>query len=159
MCNTLEISKQNALKAYAQADGDGKELLSNLFGKDKIPGNVMDRIKTVDDAIREMNTTLEEVLPYRSPQNSHQRGLNAMAMMMVVRDALCEGWEADYSNTDQWKYEPRFIYKPGVGFSYYGYVDWSADAHVGSRLCFPSRELAEYFGRTFPTTINNFLSK
>lgn len=52
--------------------------------------------------------------------------------------------QPDYTNTDQWKYEPRWVVKAskknpsGVGLSYVGYDLWLADTDVGPAFVFTS---------------------
>ncbi len=59
-------------------------------------------------------------------------------------------YKPDYTNSNEGKYIPWFEVKAnkkhpaGSGFSCTLYVGWGADAVVGSRLCFPSSELALY---------------
>lgn len=49
---TLNVDKKNALKAWREADNKGKQMLENLYGKEIFANqNVMDRIKTFEDAM------------------------------------------------------------------------------------------------------------
>jgi len=59
--------------------------------------------------------------------------------------------EPDWGNHDQWKYEPWFDMggSSGSGFAYFAYDLWGTGSACGSRLCFKSRELAEYAGEQF----------
>ncbi len=53
---TLQVTRENAVKAFNAADKKGKELLTHLFGKEIIPGKIQDRIKTFEDAVNELGT-------------------------------------------------------------------------------------------------------
>lgn len=51
---TLNVDKKNVLKAWREADNKGKQMLENLYGKEIFANqNVMDRIKTFEDAMEE----------------------------------------------------------------------------------------------------------
>lgn len=44
-------------------------------------------------------------------------------------------WIADYTNSEQVKYEPRF-WRGSSGFRFLGSANWRTGTGVGSRLCF-----------------------
>ena len=50
----ITISKQALLKAYREAEPSQKEFMKQLFGADKFPSNVMERVKTFKDAVNEL---------------------------------------------------------------------------------------------------------
>lgn len=59
-------------------------------------------------------------------------------LLMVVFEAINDGWQPDFTNRDQVRYFPwPAVSRSGLGFSdsYCGYDDGRAAAHVGSRLC------------------------
>ena len=63
-----------------------------------------------------------------------------------------KNWKPDWSNGEWDKYYPWFKMNDSSsasGFSCDDYVGWLAGSNVGSRLCFKSRELAEYIGEHF----------
>ena len=70
--------------------------------------------------------------------------------MEVITEALNEGWKADWDNSDENKYYPYFIMSPSsVAFCGSGYGAAAAAAGSGSRLCYKTRELAEYSAKQF----------
>lgn len=80
----------------------------------------------------------------------HRRAIIAFYKLTIIIQALNDGWVPDYTDTDQYKY---YIWtyikadakrKGGFGFggTFYGWSD--SRSAVGSRLCFKSRELAEW---------------
>jgi hypothetical protein len=85
----------------------------------------------------------------------HQKALTAHAQLIIIAQALNEGWKPDWNDGNQYKYYPWFEVqasadKPsGFGFSYTYYDYWYSFASVGSRLCFKSRTLALYAGKQF----------
>lgn len=68
-----------------------------------------------------------------------------------------DGFVPDFSNKKQYKYYPWFEYREDVaGFVFAGtdYTAATADACIGSRLCFATRNRAEQFGRMFQDLYN-----
>lgn len=110
----------------------------------------MDKIKTFEDACEALGITTE--LPnFSAMPESEQKALTAHYKLVIIAKALNEGWTPDWENGRWDKYYPWFTMgsPSGVGFSDCAYVGWSTHSSVGSRLCFKSRELAEYAGRQF----------
>lgn len=112
---------------------------------------ITEKVKSFEDACQilgiEPNIPQVEVLP-----ENHQKAIIAHYKLVIIAQALNEGWEPNWDDGEEYKYYPWFDMEgssSGSGFSYRGYDDWSADSDVGSRLCFKSRELARYIGETF----------
>ena len=115
------------------------------------PKSITDRIKTIQDAINELGEPDVEVAELRKLENatitSH---ILYRQQAVVITKALNEDWVPDFSNLEQTKYEPWFEYDSSAdGFLRYNYLGRGTSTDVGSRLCFKSRELAEYFGKQF----------
>lgn len=153
---TLQISKKNAINAYKKADAIGKVLLSDLLGKENLSQKITDQVKTFEDACEILGEPPK--LPYPDPSNPEEQAINATKKLFVIARALNEGWEPDWTNYSEAKYVPWFEYKSGAGFSFSVYYYWFASTHVGSRLCYKNRELAEYAGSQFKKEYNQFLS-
>ena len=78
----------------------------------------------------------------------------------AIAEALNEGWRPDWANSNEYKYWPWFVYNPAyAGFSCAAANGTASTttAHVGSRLCYKTRELATYAGRQFEGLYNDFL--
>ena len=123
-----------------------------------IPKSIFERIKTLQDAIDELGEQDEEVkfLRLLEPigKETHVYGRQEA---VVIAKALQEDWVADFSDSDQRKYTPYYEASSAGGFVYHDYASWGTDTHVGSRLCFKSRELAEYAGKQFIEIHNKYL--
>lgn len=84
-----------------------------------------------------------------------QKAQIALFKLHVAAEVVNDGWEPDYTNWDQTKYQPVFEVnatdekKSGVGLSYCDYDGWLTDSVVGIRLCFEDRDTAIFFGETF----------
>ena len=158
--NNIYIEKNNLLDAYKKGNADNKKMLENLFGKEMFrPKNIMERIKTFDDAFKELG---------------------------IITAALNEGWTPQFTE-DEYRYFPWFwLYtkeeiakmdkeerKKVVLFggdadngSYAGFASAGSSnapsntaANVGSRLCFKSSALAKYAGEQFAEIYFAFVGK
>lgn len=146
---TLSIQKKDAVKAHENAKTSGKKLLEDLFGKKTFQRDVMERIKTFDDVLKEL-----DIHPGHFANSliglSEDEAAYRKAKLIV--QALNEGWVPDWTDSSQYKYYPWFYMNDSSApscFSYYGFGDWDSHASVGSRLCFKSSKLAEYAGKQF----------
>ena len=99
------------------------------------------------------------------PAQDHRSMIAHAKLVLIIRAAnqLANGgkeWKPDFDNYDQWKYEAWFSKdeKGGSsGFRFNAYDDWHTASHVGSRLCFISREVAKYVATTFVDLYNEYL--
>ena len=160
MKENLEIKKVDAIKAYKEADKDGKKLLLDLFGKKNLVygDNLMDIIKSFEDALEFSGKTAKEVLPYENPKNDIEEALNAYAKMFLIISILNDGWIADLSNNNQYKYYPYFKQSSsGSGLSYGGCDTWRTNACVGVRLALKNSSLAIYCGNQFVDIYSKFI--
>ena len=147
---TLQISEQQARKMYSTASKELKEILEASCGKEVLSGNIMDRVKTYEDACKELGRG-----PYDEKQLA-KLGLTkndiAYQKMVVIVEALNEGWKPDVCDSNVERWYPWF--KPlgspssfAFCVSYYDYV--SAFAGSGSRLALKNEKLANYCGKQF----------
>ena len=145
--------------------------------KDNRP--VTERIKTFEDACEELGAEHPLVklwtdYPYIG-LNSQSEDVVAYMKLRIICAALNEGWEPQFTK-DEWRYFPwfvlctqeeidgmnedeksRVVYRSGHCASASGgvacagalYDASGADAVIGSRLAFKSRELAIYAGKQF----------
>ena len=147
---TLQISEQQARKMYSTASKELKEILEASCSKEVLSGSIMDRVKTFEDACKELG---------RQPYNVDslmKLGLTkndiAYQKMVVIVEALNEGWKPDVCNSDVERWYPWFKPDGSPSFfafcgSYYAYV--RANAGSGSRLALKSEQLANYCGKQF----------
>ncbi|MGA2824320.1 MAG: hypothetical protein ABSE72_12440, partial [Bacteroidales bacterium] len=130
-------------KTAIQENQKGK-IIINL--KDKPKGYIMDRVKTFEDACIESGIFPEDI--YHSSDTSDEI---AYKQLKLIAKVLRGEWEPNWNDENEKKWYPWFQWSSGSGFdfssSYYGYGNTYTS--VGSRLCFPKKELAEYFGKQF----------
>lgn len=156
---TLQIKQDSLLVAFRNAGKEGKQVLSDLFGKQvALYDNITDRVKSFEDACQVLgiSTNVPEV---KGLPRKHQKAIIANYKLIVIAEALNEGWKPNWQDSDEYKYYPWFdMSNPaGVGCSYTSSTASEAIAGVGSRLCLKNRELAIYFGQTFTDLFNDSL--
>lgn len=156
---TLQIKQDSLLAAFRNAGKEGKQVLSDLFGKQvALYDNITDRVKSFEDACQVLgiSTNVPEV---KGLPRKHQKAIIANYKLIVIAEALNEGWKPNWQDSDEYKYYPWFdMSNPaGVGFSNTYNAASRANASIGSRLCLKNRELAIYFGQTFTDLFNDSL--
>lgn len=137
------------------------------------PQNVMERIKTFEDAIKELSDRADcgdkdakrllsewSNSPYRIECS---KDLLAYLKLRIINSVLNEGWKPEFTKAEvRWYPWFSFDRSRGVGrgghiaYAYCGLVfavAINASSHsltcYGSRLSFKSEELAEYAGKQF----------
>ena len=120
MNKTIEIQKDNVLTAYKTAKEAGVDstmkVLEALFGKELFkPKNIMERIKTFEDALNELGNKHPLVLQYRFNFNNeggwtddmYAREFEAYLKLRIITAALNEGWTPQFTE-DEHRYFPWF---------------------------------------------------
>ena len=109
---------------------------------------IIEKIKTYEDALQA--TGRPNVPDFSALPEDMRKHFTALYKMVVIVEALNEGWKPDWNNTDERKCFPWFWMSPSsfaFGGSCCDYED--ADAGGSSRLKLKSRELADYCGKQF----------
>lgn len=156
MKKTLEITEEQAKKLYLEASENFKEVLESNFGKTTFLKNFQDAVKTYYDAC--------EIIGEKPIDEQHLMdcglGKSEIAFMKLktifkAANKMNNYWKADYSNSNQHKYYPYFIWRSS-GFRYCdsGYTYTHADA--GSWLCCGTSADAEYIGKQFEDLYNDY---
>ena len=122
----------------------------------------MKNITTFESACKALG--ISDTLPdVKNLDEISQKGIISSYKLQVISRALNKvgekgtekkEWKPDWNDHNQYKYYPWFYMgdhgaAPGVGFSFRDCAYVITRSAVGSRLCFKSRELAEYAGKTF----------
>lgn len=136
---------------------------------DEKPQNVMERIKTFEDAVAELSNRamngdkdagklLDE---WKISSQVVSKDLLAYLKLRIITSALNEGWKPKFEETER-RYYPWFDIDArkllfgnrrvgSLELTNYGANGASSYSHAGysSRLAFKSKELAEYAGKQF----------
>jgi len=153
----LDISEKDAIKEYPNASKEEKGLLEKLFGKKTFASTIISQVKTFEDACKVLGISTDTPDVSKMPK-SHQKALIAHYKLIIIAEALNEGWKPDWSNWDEYKYYPWFEYdKSGSGFGFnYSYWTYTDSDFTGSRLCFKTKELSNYIGKQFLELYNEY---
>lgn len=173
----IKITTEKVREAYKKGNDCVKSVLHNLFGEDVCaPKNVMDRVKTFEDACIETGTDIQAF--NEMTKNLDEHVVTYMKLSIIVK-ALNEDDKFPYFTKDEWRYYPYFwLYTKdeyekmndkdrekisrvlfrsydvansygGVAYADAGYGASDAYDVVGARLVFKNRELALYAGKQF----------
>lgn len=190
MNKELKISAENALAAYNNTDANGRELLEHLFGKEIFTQDIKDKVKTFEDAVAILGDEHPLVAQFRVIESSFKEADNnlhlfAYARLVIIAEALNEGWKPKFDG-DECRYYPWFyiytkaeyekldedekkdcrvvgrsysnaVANGGVVYASAGSASSGSYAGSGSRLAFKTRELAEYCGKQFIDIWERFL--
>ncbi|MBS1988729.1 hypothetical protein JST56_07120 [Candidatus Dependentiae bacterium] len=157
MSTTVEIDKDALLKAHKSGTAAEKKLLEKLHGKDMFQPDLMQTVKSIADIYRLAGVNARS---YALPKTAtaDQIAENAFRKLRLAAQIMNQGWKPDWSNDNQYKYYPYFVWdnkKKGFSFAHVGCLYTLTS--VGSRLCFRTSALAEFFGKTFLSEYNDFL--
>ena len=183
MTDNIEIKKQNIINAYRNGNDEQKAFLVNLFGNDIAeeakPKNIMERVRTFEDACRTLGEEHPMVLAYQNTKIhiTDYFGTDdviAYLKLRIICAALNEGWEPKFT-TDEYRWftwfelftqqelddmseeqRSRVVARSYNNAFAYGGV---AYASASSRLAFKSKELAEYCGKQFIDIWADFVFK
>ena len=158
MSETLEIKRQAAIKAHDEASTKGKTLLENLFGKRVFQKDIKERIKTFDDVLDYHNLIAEDFFNQCSKLSKDEI---VYRKIKLIAEALNEGWTPDWSNGEWDKWYPWFKMDDSSSagrFSFLASDNRRSTSVVGSRLCFKSKDLADYAGTQFLDIYKDFFT-
>lgn len=120
--------------------------------------DITKKIKSYEDACKVLGLNPENQPCVDSVSEKDRNSIIAYHKLIVIVRALNEGWEADFSNHDQYKYW-NWLWVDTAGFvsaSTYSTAT-IAYAYIGSRLCFKNRKLAEYAITQFKSLYEEYL--
>ena len=113
--------------------------------------DIKDKVKSFEDACKVLDITPSVPVVTGIPEK-YQKPLIANYQLMVIAEALNEGWTPDWSNGEWDKWYPWFNMdnsSSAVRFSFSAADLQRSVSGVGSRLYFKSEELADYAGTQF----------
>ena len=113
--------------------------------------DIKDKVKSFEDACKVLDITPSVPVVTGIPEK-YQKPLIANYQLMVIAEALNEGWTPDWSNGEWDKWYPWFNMDNSSSagrFSFHDADYLRSRSTFGSRLCFKSEELADYAGTQF----------
>ena len=181
MKETIEIGKSDLQKLYKTltsypqvAQEQVKNEFEKVFNKNDLKYNIINCVKTFDDAVEMLGKSDERVKVYYAiaPLKDIPNDIKAEMKLVVICAALNDGWKPTFKD-NEYRYYPWFyLYtkkewekldedeknRRGVRFGGLAsdgalcgfasarsiYAPSNADASIGSRLCLKNKDLAEY---------------
>ena len=123
----------------------------------------MSEIKTFEQACMALGVDANALPDFSMIPERHWKALMAHYKLVIIVEAVNQGWKPDWSNHNEPKYElwpdviPDETKPSGFGLSYGDTDCWFTNAIVGSRLCFKSRELAKHTFETFKELYEDYM--
>jgi hypothetical protein len=157
----LAVPRKRAIRTYNELDGPGKEKMQALFGKKALgittpkrttPLNITERATSYKNVCKIIKVNPLKDRPYTNPRNIRQEYFNQIFVIDNITECLCEGKALTFADKNQEKWFPVFIWdeqKKGFVFLSANYDYTRTDAGLSPRLCFPTKELATFAGKTF----------
>lgn len=113
------------------------------------------KIKTFAAACKALGRSTEiPDFPGLTPKQ--RKSFIAEYKLTIITEAYNEGWYPDWKDDDQPKYQLWFRMNPTFELYYVTYHYESS--FVPSRLCFKSREIAEYVAKTFIKLLRDYMN-
>lgn len=182
MKDKVSIKKENVMNAYHHATEEQKELLENMFGKGMFqPKNIMERVKTFEDAVAILGDKHILVKEYWNVVNHTivlTKNLIAYLKLRIICAALNEGWKPKFDGEEYRNYPWFCIYTKkayewlsedekkecrvvglshGNAYSGSGVQTLSSGANSSSLIVLKTRELAEYCEKQFIDIWSDYL--
>lgn len=161
---TIQLTKQDALKLYNETTKEGKKFLEEKFGDKTFSFKIEDRINSFEDACRENGIEPEDVLPYTDPQTPDEKSINAYAKLVQIIRAFNEGKIPDWKNSSQYKYYPWFWMDgrkspSGSGLSFDDFDFVVSYTCVASRLCLLEQRHVEIVAKKFEDIYIDYMTQ
>ncbi|MDR1553337.1 MAG: hypothetical protein LBS69_07740 [Prevotellaceae bacterium] len=121
------------------------------------PKDITKQVKSYEDACKVLG--IEPVADEVLLKSGFTKDEIAYRKLKTIAKALNEGWEPDWANRNEYKYWPWFLFdgaNAGFASAPAHNAASNASAHIGSRLCFKTRELAEFAGTQFIDIYNEY---
>ncbi len=141
-------TKTEALQRLTAIEAETKELRKIIETADQ-KGPVLDRLHSFEDACRIKGVLPNDILRFPAPKNEWEEAKNAEDMLDLIVEVAVEDWEPNWEDGNEPKHYPVFKMGAGFVFSNTNYYYTIANAGLGSRLYFPTAEMAATIGKRF----------
>lgn len=143
---TLQLSDVQARKIYSTASQELKTILENNWSKQFFSQDITERIKNFLDVLEVCGETVEQFNHRTQYDTLKQR---AGKMIESITQALNQGWEPDWSDSNQQKWIPWFYMNNPSGFRFDGSGSGSAGTYAGGGFRLASKKLSDYAANQF----------
>jgi len=155
---TLQINKENAMKAHNEATGELKKALATAFGLTY--ANPIDIFKSYTDVCSAAGIDPVASLPFPYPKTKKHVSSNGNFKLQIIFDEFNRKedgsiWEPDYTDNEA-KYYAWFEWSPSLGALVFRLtVCTVTSAYLGARFWFEDRNTAEKFTKNNIDLIND----
>lgn len=148
----MDIDKKKAKMIYPSSPEWFQKELEKEFGVEYFTPNYYEKLGTVEDCCARIGVDPKSMV--REGDTDDEIAYRTLKVVIQAINTNEKGirWEPDWKNTNQKKWFPVFNLSSGFGFSRSSYHYGNADADVGSRLVFETKEQSDY-----AATNRNFL--
>lgn len=182
----VEIDKNKVISLYKSGNEGCKKLLENIFGKEWLNPTVQERIKTFEDACRELREDHYLIKQWKAWEQTgvEVKATTAYMKLCIIVAALNEGWHYDFIKKEP-RYYPYFVFysqedirkikEEGKDISFGEYSSslyprgvlvysgvlsegMATNRVSGVYLALKSIELAEYAGKQFINIYREFVT-
>lgn len=135
MEKTIEIKVEDIKRAFDEANDNVKNCILNLFPQFKEAIPITERVKTFEDACRELGEDNHLVEQYRVIEEnadftSDGHDIFTYLKLRIVFAALNEGWKPQFTK-DELRYYPRFELCTNMALTAKS-DEWKASRHIAS---------------------------
>lgn len=113
-------------------------------------------IKTFEDACVKTQTDASKLLESIAIFGKHSQAIIAVFKLFIIFEAINNGWEPNWDDSDEYKWWPYFNLSSGFGMAS-GSDYFYSGTTCGSRLCTDTDEKAEYIAEQFQQEYKEFL--
>lgn len=151
---TLNINQAQAVKLFKQTREEFQQTLISTFGAECFNEKITDRIKTFEDACN--HAGIDRAMVFNATDTPD---VVAYKKIKVIVSVLNEGWKPNWKDyrQDKWFIYAYYGAYAGLWYAYAISTPAIASTSLGSRVCFHSEELADYFGRQFFDLYKEFI--
>lgn len=114
------MKKDQALDRLKAIEKETKEL-RKIIEKCDEPKNIIDRIKTISDAVNILGESDCEVIELQKFGNAGiSKHIYSYQQLVIICKALNEGWNPNWNDSNEYKYYPYFDMRSTSGFGFSG---------------------------------------
>ena len=111
----------------------------------------MKQFKTFEQCCQALGLDADTCLPIVSVfPAQHQKAITALAKLMIIAEAVNEGWKPNWDDYEQRKWIPWWdLDAPGFRFLGSGYGYTASYSAGGSRLCFKTSDICKFVAENY----------
>lgn len=152
-CNVIEVENTLIAEAYSKADDSQKKLIKKYL-KLIEPKNLFKGIEDYKSFCKVSKNKELKLSDYSKGLNPNK--LLATDKLEQIKLYFNEQWTPDWNNVNEYKYSPYFNLNTSsgsVGF----HVSYTFSAHSFGAVCFKTREISDFVGKTFYNEVYKYL--